>query len=128
MKNCKRWISMMVLFFILSFSFFGGTYNAYSCVDETNVIGQEEYLSQVGEISQCISEENRIVTSQLGMLRQLVIRKNLFSGIIWNLSGDLRTQEIILSLMAFLVISIGTANRSQKFIIHYIHNKDGQKA
>ena len=128
MKSCRRWISLIVLLFILSCSFFGGIYNAYSCADETNVIGQEEYLSQVGEISQCISEENRIVTSQLGMLRQLVIRKNLYAGTIWNLSGDLKTKEIIVSLMAFLVISIGTANRSQKFIIHYIHNKDGQKA
>ena len=128
MKNNKRWIAGIVLFFMLSCAFSGAIYHAYSCIDETNAIGQEEYLSQVGEISQCISEKNRITTSQLAMLRQLNIRRNQSLYFVWSVLSEIKTLDVLLWLMVFFILFIGTANRSQKFIIHYIHNKDGQKA
>ena len=128
MKNIKKWIAGIVLLFLLSCAFSCGIYNAYSCMDESNTIGQEEYLSQVEEIFQCISEENRVNTSQLSMLRQLIIRRGYDIGLAWNGLNETMTLDILLLLTVFLILFIGTANRSQKFIIHYIHNKDGQKA
>lgn len=124
----KQLISIIMLVFMFLGTFFYGLFQAYSCVEESNTIGQEQYLSQVGELSSCISEETKISANQLSALRQMISRKNFLSEIMWGVMDVWKATGVCYALAAFLVMFVETANCSQKVIIHYIHNKDGQKA
>lgn len=124
----KQLIAIIMLVFMLLGTFFYGLFLAYSCVEESNTIGHEQYLSQIGELSQCISEEVKISVNQISAFRQMISKKSLISDMMWGVIDGWKAISVGFALTAFLVMSVGTANCSQKVIIHYIHNKDGQKA
>ena len=123
----KKLLSGLLLFFMLSCSFWGGEYTKNSVGEQSLPYQPDSIVSQEGVLSEFISQETATSVSQAALLRQTSHRRIVPFGMSPGLNAELLVSGILFALIAFLYVFLKTINRSQTFIMEYIHHKDGQK-
>ena len=124
----KKLLSGLLLFFMLSCSFWGGEYPKNSVGEQSLPYQQDSIVSQEGVLSEFISQENATSASQTAFLRQTTYRRLVSAGMGPGLTVMSVVSGIFFALIAFFFLIFTTTSRSQIFIMEYIHHKDGQKA
>lgn len=127
-RKTKRFVFAMVLSVLLC---------SFLEVDTGNIVsnagnslgGHLGYVTQVNEVDELISPEEILGNaSQSAIVRQIFVRR--YSD--HSFGTDLAVGFLVLApiCIAFLYGTFGYSclNCSQRFILQFIHNKDGQKA
>ncbi len=125
MKFISAWMLTVVL--LCSLCGFGGDFTSYK--DSDVPISNLGYVSKTSNLDEVIStEEITAGVSQVALFRQLSIRKNSVDTIANYFMSICLNSLLFFAFLAFLNLHDNQINRSDRFIVRYIHNKDGQKA
>ena len=123
----KKLLSGLLLFFMLSCSFWGGNFPENPEAEQSLPYEQDIITPQVGELSEFISQEISSSVPQALLLRQTTYRRPVLAGMGNGLIIMPLVSGILFALIAFFFLIFTTTSRSQIFIMEYIHHKDGQK-
>lgn len=120
-------VLMFTVVFLCSFFGFGIDNNSYGNIDHP--FRNNSYISLATNLDEIISsEEITAGVSQVTLFRQLSTRKNSVDSIVIYFINSCLTPTLFLAFLAFMNLYETVSNSSNRFIISFIHNKDGQKA
>lgn len=127
-KRTKHFVFAMILSVLLCSFLEVNTENIVSNA-ANHLGGQLGYVTQVNDFDELISPEEILGhTSQSAIVRQICVRRYADHSFGTDLAVGLLV--LVPVCIAFLYRTFGYSclNCSQKFILRFIHNKDGQKA
>lgn len=125
----KKYFAMIAFFSVLLCSFWGLEYDTVSHGTGSFPLNSDSYVSQVANLDEIISsEEISVSTSQAAFIRQLSTRKS--SAGLFEIDSFVNDMlpTLYFVFLAFMSLYRNSSSSSHRFIIRYIHNKDGQKA
>lgn len=127
----KKYLSILILFTILSFSFGECVLNqsAFLGINGTYPSGNQKYVADtLGQTEILDAEEITTVSFYTVIIRQLSSRKNNanFLNNLCVLAYYIPTIFLIFQIVLWLCLNI--SNNSHKYILRFIHSKDGKKA
>lgn len=128
-KRNMKFISVLMLTVVLLSSFcgFGADFTSYKNSDVP--MSNFSYVSKVSNLDEVIStEEITAGVSQVALIRLLSTRKNSVDSIAIYFMSICLNSLLFLAFLTFLNLHDNQINSSDRFIIRYIHDKDGQKA
>lgn len=125
----RKTLSCFVFFTILLYSFFGLRNDVVIEQDGDVSLGQCSFVSQTATVNEVVCSEKTLrSSSQTVLQRQLKFQKksaNFDNGSVFIQIMLPTFLGFFLSIMSLYYCII---NSSHRFVIQFIHNKDGQKA
>ena len=131
MKKVVKYLCSIILLSVVLCSFWGLGNSTISYGTDKNLYEQISCVSQGTNVDEIIrSEEISVSTSQAAIVRQLSTRKSSVSLMVLYilLNAILATLLFFSFSFSFSGLYYCASSSSHRFIITYIHNKDGQKA
>ena len=124
----SRNISIFILITVLLCSVFGPSYEVSMSRDTNVPVAHGIFTLHSSIISEIINvEEISDSTSQAAFLRQLYSRTSNYRYIWANITGIILAPVVLIALLAFLSLCTGNVKKTHRFIMDFIHKKDGKK-
>lgn len=124
----SRNVSIFVLIAILLCSVFGPNYEVSMARDTKVPVAHGIFSLQFSSISEMINvEEISDSTSQAAFIRQLYSRTGNCRYIWANITGIILAPVVLIALLAFLNLCTDNVKKTHRFIMDFIHKKDGKK-
>lgn len=129
MKKVIKDLCSIILLSVVLCSFWGLGNSTISYGTDKNLYEQISCVSQETNVDEIIrSEEISVSTSQAAIVRQLSIRKSSVSLMVLYILLNAILATLLFFSYSFSGLYCCVSSSSHRFIITYIHNKDGQKA
>ena len=129
MKKVIKDLCSIILLSVVLCSFWGLGNSTISYGTDKNLYKQISCVSQETNVDEIIrSEEISVSTSQAAIVRQLSTRKSSVSLMVLYILLNAILATLLFFSYSFSGLYCYAASSSHRFIITYIHNKDGQKA
>ena len=129
MKKVIKDLCSIILLSVVLCSFWGLGNSTISYGTDKNLYEQISCVSQETNVDEIIrSEEISVSTSQAAIVRQLSTRKSSVSLMVLYILLNAISATLLFFSFSFSGLYCCAYSSSHRFIITYIHNKDGQKA
>ena len=129
MKKVIKDLCSIILLSVVLCSFWGLGNSTISYGTDKNLYEQINCVSQETNVDEIIrSEEISVSTSQAAIVRQLSTRKSSVSLMVLYILLNAISATLLFFSFSFSGLYCFASSSSHRFIITYIHNKDGQKA
>ena len=127
----KKYMTFILFFTVLLCSFLGIEYdtvyeNMPASMGEVSHVSINDFESVLDEFIS--SKEISVSTSEAAIAQQLSTRRNSVSTFGSGFLVALLPLALGLLFLACMLFCCNSTSCSQRYIIRYIHNKDGQKA